>query len=97
VLVVEVDERIAMNTVNREYDHYGEIGNEQRGVKAVPGIESAEGLVSGLHPQKMAEAILRGEEGQMQCYGQSRYQARGEVQTVCNRSEQNKPPKIPQR
>jgi hypothetical protein len=37
VLVVEVDERIAMDAVDGEDDHDGEIGDQERGVEGVPG------------------------------------------------------------
>jgi hypothetical protein len=82
-----------MNAVDGQEDHDGEVGNEQRGVKAVPLVKAAEGLVCRLRPEKMAKPGGGwGVKGQMQRQRKLVEQTRGEIQNGCNRCEQNTPP-----
>ena len=37
--------RIAMNAIERQHDHHGEVGEQHRRIKPVPLVEALEGLV----------------------------------------------------
>jgi len=53
-----------VQAVDGEDDHYGEVGDEERGVKGVPAVEVVEGGVSPLVAPVMEglrEAVLRRE------------------------------------
>jgi hypothetical protein len=61
VLEIEVDERVAVQAVDGEQDHDGEVRDEERGVKGVPAIEVVEGGVCPLVAPVMeglGEAVL---------------------------------------
>ncbi len=64
VFEVEVAERVAMDAVDGEQDHDGEVGDEQRRVKRVPVIEALEGLVCGLHCFEVVDETVLGGEGE---------------------------------
>ncbi len=60
--------------------------------KAFPGVEALEGLVSVVGLQKVAPAVLRGEESQGQLAVHAREQADTKIKDGCNLREQNSLP-----
>jgi hypothetical protein len=56
--------RVAMDAVDGQHDHDGEVGDEQRRVKRVPVVEALEGLVGGLHCFEVVEETVLGGEGE---------------------------------
>ena len=87
-----------MNAVDGQYNHDGEVGQEQRRVKKVPVVEVLEGLISSLHRlQVVAQAILRC-KGEMRTNPQRQpensglNQAGGGFQKGFKRGEQGEPP-----
>jgi len=66
MLVVEIDKLITVDAVEGEHDHYGEIGNQQEGIEAVPAIEMLEGLVAIMGAEVVLEAVGAGQpEGEV--------------------------------
>ncbi len=59
VLVVEIDELVAMQAVEGQDDHHDEVRDEQRGVEPVPAVEMLEGMVAVVVTKVVAEVILR--------------------------------------
>jgi hypothetical protein len=91
MLVIEVDERVAMDAVDGEDDHDGEIRDEERGVEGVPGVETFEGLVGVLGLEKVTEAV-GSVEGQVQGDRQTVEKTDDWIQDACNRGDQKTPP-----
>jgi hypothetical protein len=64
VLEVEVAEGVAVDTVDGEQNHDGEVGQQDSGVEGVPVIEVLEGGIGVLHGlDVMAKAVV-GREGE---------------------------------
>ena len=61
MLEVEVNQLIAMNAVERQYDHHREIGDEQQGVEGVPAVEVFEGLVAVVGAEVVLQAVRSGQ------------------------------------
>ena len=58
VLVVAVDQLIAMNAIEGENDHHDEVGNQECGVKRVPVIQVLEGAIGVMGLEVMLQAVL---------------------------------------
>ena len=66
VAVVEPDQRVAVEAVEGEDDHHGEIGGQQRRVERekLPVVEVLEGVVAVVGAQVVAEVVFDEEEGE---------------------------------
>ena len=62
VLVVEIDELVAMDAVEGEDDHHDEVGNEEAGVKEIGAIEALEGVVSVVALEVVHDSVLGQEQ-----------------------------------
>lgn len=82
VLEVEVAECVAMDAIDGEQDHYGEIGQEDGGVEGVPVIEVLEGLVGILHGLEVVAESVVGHEAEQggQALGQDGSQAQDRIE-----------------
>ena len=57
VLVIEIDELVAVHSVKRQQDQHDEVRNQQRQVKGVGLIEALESRVEEMRPQVMAKPV----------------------------------------
>ena len=62
VLVVEINQYVAMRAIRRQQDQHDEIGNQQRRVKSVGVIQALESLIEKMLADVLPDS-LRGDEG----------------------------------
>jgi len=64
VFEIEVAERVAMDAINGQQDHDGEVGKQDGGVKGVPVVKVLEGSVGVLHGLEVMDQAIVGREGE---------------------------------
>jgi hypothetical protein len=93
VLEIEIAQRIAMDAIEGEDEHHGEIGEQDRRIKPIPVVEPLEGLVSILHFQVVEQAVMgRKSEIGGNRHGRPMQLAGGGIQTVGKGGKQGEPP-----
>ena len=58
VLVVEIYELVTVQSVERQDDHYQEIGNQQRRIEGIPSVEVLKSTVAVMRAEIMRKAVL---------------------------------------
>ncbi len=66
VLVIKVDQPVAVHSVNRQQDQHDEIGNQQRQVEGVGLIQALKGLVQKMLAKVRPQALGGKNQGQGQ-------------------------------
>ena len=63
VLVIEINQNIAMRAIRRQQDQYDEIRNQQRRVKRVRVIQALESLIEKMLTDVLPDAFRGDEDG----------------------------------